>query len=77
MNVSPVSYQINGNVYNVQPDVIKNVSSAPLNSPQAVMSKEDMQKLMDLVTYNQLGMAEKLVRIASQLYAGTNIDFFG
>ncbi len=40
-----------------------------------VVSKEDMLKILNLVMYNQTGMAYKLARVAAQMYAGMNLDF--
>ncbi|MDI3472390.1 MAG: hypothetical protein PWQ48_671 [Thermotogaceae bacterium] len=71
MKISPVGYQPYS-TYNIQLD---NPITHASNETVKIMSKEDMQKLMDLITYNQFGMAEKLARMASQMYAGMNFDY--
>ncbi len=40
-----------------------------------VVSKDLMMKLLNLVMYNQTGMTFKLARIASEMYAGMNLDY--
>ena len=50
-------------------------SSIPgMASSGSVMSKDEMERLMNLVMYNQFAMAEKLARIVSQMYAGMNFE---
>jgi len=73
MNVTSVDHR---EIHNVQSNIGLEITQHPVSQTQ-VMSKEDMRRLMELITYNQFGMAEKLARIASQIYAGMNLDYFG
>ena len=57
------------------PQYVYTPSSPAASGGAPVMSKDDMLKLLDLLMYNQSGMAFKLARIASQMYAGMNLDF--
>ncbi len=50
-------------------------SSNPSGNAPPVVSKDLMMKLLNLVMYNQSGMAFKLARIASEMYAGMNLDY--
>jgi len=47
---------------------------ANVQSGSPIISKEEMEKLFDIMIYNQSGMAFKLARIAGELYAGQKID---
>ncbi|MCD6442844.1 MAG: hypothetical protein J7L28_02625 [Thermotogae bacterium] len=51
------------------------VNPSSTSTSGAVMSKDEMERLMNLVIYDQFAMAEKLARIVSQMYAGMRFDF--
>ncbi len=53
--------------------VVSAMKAAGNSAP--VVSKEDMLRILNLVMYNQTGMAYKLARVAAQMYAGMNLDF--
>ena len=65
IGVAPIQYSHLHSSSNSVPDLI------PI---QTVMSKDEMERLMNLVIYNQFAMAEKLARIVSQIYAGMSFE---
>ncbi len=48
---------------------------APAQQAPNVLSKDDIMKILNMMMYNQAGMAFKLARIAAEAYAGLNFDF--
>ncbi len=69
MRVTGIGY---GNSYYVPQMQVKPQATAQVAG--TVMSKDEMKKLLNLVSYNQTGMAFKLARMAAKLYAGLNLD---
>lgn len=74
MDITPVGYR---GIYGVRPpDVGLGVVQHAVSQAQTI-SKEDMRRLLELMTYNQFGMAEKLAKTAAEMYAGMNFDYLG
>lgn len=56
--------------------------SNPVHRPMAVqeeqvMSREQVQNLLDMNTYNQTGLAERMVQMISNMAAGMNFNGLG
>ena len=69
MRVTGVGY---GDSYYIPQMRVKPQAATQVGS--TVMSKDEMKKLLSLISYNQTGMAFKLARMAAELYAGLNLD---
>ncbi|MCD6449575.1 MAG: hypothetical protein J7L34_03600 [Thermotogaceae bacterium] len=69
MRVTGVGY---GNSYYIPQMQVKPQATA--QAAGTVMSKDEMKKMLNLMFYNQAGMAFKLAKMAAKLYAGLNLD---